>query len=168
VRIMGQADSVVTDSVGQFRIVVPIGGSQTLVATHPKLGLVSDGSTRDVHLSLGDSTMIEVAVPPTARLVKEFCGATDTNGAGLIGLALGSDGAPAEGLDIRVTREVAPGKAVEEERAQSGPKGIYVICDLPTSQALMIHVRRGPLTLSEQSIRLEPGDFRWVDLKPPR
>ena len=160
VRIMGQPDSVFTDSIGQFRISVPIGGSQTLVATHPKLGLVADSSTRDVHLSLGDSTMIELAVPPTARLVKEFCGATDTNGAGLIGLAFGSDGAPAEGLDIRVTREVAPGKAVEEERAESGPKGTFVVCDLPTSDRPWRSTRRGRTSpSSEQPIRLEPGDF---------
>src|SRR5205807_146739 len=89
VRIMGQPDSVFTDSIGRFRLVVPGGGKQTLAATHPKLGLVEDSSTRDVHLSLGDSTTIELAVPPAARFIREFCGATDKAVAGLVGLAFG-------------------------------------------------------------------------------
>ena len=166
VRFMGQADSAVTDSLGRFRLAVPVGGTQTIVATHAKLGLIQDSSTHDVHLSLGDSTTVNFTVPSAARLGREFCGASDPTAAGIVGLAFTSDGSSPEGLGVRVSWEPVAGRVLDE-RAETGPKGIYAVCGLPGGQLLTVRLLKGATTIGTQSVKLEPGGYRWIELKPP-
>jgi hypothetical protein len=169
VRLMGEPDSTVTDSTGRFRLVTRSAGTQTATVTHPKLGLIADSSTREVHLSLGSTTRTDFGVPTATRFVREFCGKTEADRAGIVGRALSAAGVGLEGYDIRVTWVVAGADAgggkFLEEHAETGPNGIFVICSLPGHNLFTIRAQKGgrPLATAEQ--RLESGDYLWIDLK---
>jgi hypothetical protein len=174
VHVRGQGDSVLTDDTGRYLLSVAADGNQTLVASHPRLGLIGDGSTRTVHLTRDDSTIVDFAVPPLSTFASTMCGSRAR--AGLVGIAWGADGAPEEGLEIRVSWE--PGYGVmREERAVSGRGGLYSVCDLPTGARLSIRVHRGSTAsrgsvfaggtvLMQTVVELKRREFRWLDLQP--
>ena len=162
VRIRGEADSVVSDAEGEFEMAAPP-GEQTIVVTHPKLGLVPDSSTRRLTLKAAANPFVDFAVPPVSAFVREFCGATE-NRAGLVGFAFDKEGRAAEGLDIRVRWSAVGGW--HEERTRSGPLGLYVFCDLPSEVQLPVRVMRGTVAQHEHPVLLKPAEFRWLELKP--
>jgi hypothetical protein len=162
IRIQGDTGLTTSELDGRFVLATTTGGARTITVTHPKLGLTDDGSTRSVTLSIGDSTVVDVAVPPPARIAQEFCGPVG-NRSGLVGLTW-ADGITTEDLDVQVTWVVTPPLRTEEERAQSGPRGVYAICDLPSNKALTVRLRRGAIVLAEQVLTLEPNEFRWIEL----
>jgi len=165
VRVSGQPEFALTDADGHFRFSVSVGGDRRVTATHHLLGLVPDASSRDVLISLGDTTAIELAGPSIDAFVRTFCGVAEGK-SGLVGLTMGEDGDAAEGLEIRV-RWLPPVGAPRDERMRSGPRGIFALCDLPPNQPLPIQLHSGRQLLAELEVRLEPGQFRWMELGPP-
>ena len=162
VRIQGDSDSATTEADGRFVLRTAVGGARTIAATHPKLGLIDDGSIRPVSLSVGDSTVVDFSVPTATRIAHELCGPA-SNRSGLVGLTW-SGGVPTENLELRISWEPTPG-APEEERARSGARGFYAVCDLPAGQVLTVRVQRGAEVLVEQKVTIGMNEFRWLDLR---
>jgi hypothetical protein len=163
VRVIGEADSVLTDSAGRYALVTTKGGPQTVAALHPKLGLVDQSNVRDLMLSLGATTDADFAVPTAQRMARGLCGGTPASG--IIGQA-SAVGPPTEGLDIRVIWG-KEGKT-DEQRAQSGPKGLFVFCDLPIDTPLRVQVLTGASVSVEREALLKQNQYLWVDLRPDR
>ena len=163
VRVVGDADSVLTDSGGRYVLATTKGGPQTVVAMHPKLGLTDQSNMKDVVLSVGEATGVDFAVPTPQRMAQGFCG--DTASSGIIGQAYGIKD-PAEGIDIRAVWS-KEGKT-EEERTQSGPKGLFVFCDLPVDTPIRLQVLPEPTSKSAAEVRLKAGEYSWVDLASAR
>jgi hypothetical protein len=162
VRVVGIEDSVMTDSSGRFRIVTDKGGPQVLMATHPKLGFLDDGSQRDLLISLGDTLRVDFAIPRAARIATEFCGPAGSR-SGIVGLAA-VDAVFTPGLDVRAVWTRNPG-APEEERGQSGPRGLFLFCDLPSDIPIKVELIGKPATTE---IKLKPGEYQWVELRSRR
>jgi hypothetical protein len=163
VRVVGAPDSAITDGEGLFELAVRAAGDQRIAASHPKLDLSPAHGTGAVFLSLGDTTVVHLAGPPVEFVVRVFCGAP-RNRSGLVGMAWHGDGAAAEGLTVRVEWQFAGG--VLEPRSTTGPGGFFALCELPTGADLPVRLERRGEVLAEQTVRLRPGEYRWVDLRP--
>lgn len=162
IRLVGNTDSVISNSDGEYLLVTADGGARTLTASHPKLGLMDDGSTREIMLSVGEIATAMFHVPSPRRMAAEFCGAGG-NQSGIIGVGAIAAG-PAEGLEVRVTWGSG---ASGEERGQTGPRGLFVFCDLPANQVLTLKVLNSGVAVTERSVTLKTGDYVWLELKPP-
>jgi hypothetical protein len=162
VRVEGTHDSVVTDGSGRFELAVRASGDQTVVVTHPRLGLLRDIPRQAVLLSLADTATVSFATPSLQTFVRAYCGAPRER-AGVVGLAFGPDSVPAPGLDIRSRWLTANGW--KQVQARSIPRGAFALCDLASGATLPIRLHQGNLALAEERVRLEPGEWRWIDLR---
>jgi hypothetical protein len=107
---------------------------------------------------------VDFAVPPSLKFVQEFCGPA-TRDVGLVGRALSASGTGLEGYEIRITWAVT-GKFFDE-RSQTGPNGIYALCNLPASNAFTVRVQQGEKILAKSEVRLDAGQYKWLDLRVP-
>lgn len=164
IKVSGWTDSVITDADGRYQFAVAGAGRQMVSAKHPRLGLIRGPSSREAVLSIGDTTVIDFAMPPLAAFVQEFCG-TRTTRSGLVGLTIGPEGQPEPGLEVRVRWEPEPGSS-REERTRSGPRGVFALCDLPPDRLLPVRLMQGRQPLSERNVRLSQGEFRWLEVTP--
>lgn len=164
VRVQGHQDSVFTDEDGRFELAPPLSGDQVVVVAHPKLGLLRDRPTRSVLLSIGDTTRVDFAVPSVATFVRALCGSSRGR-AGIVGLVLRPDGNPYADIDVRVKWLTSNGS--RDERDRSGPKGVYALCNLTPGPTLPVRVQDRLQVLMEHRLRLEPREFRWVELRLP-
>lgn len=162
VRVEGTHDSVVTDGSGRFELAVRASGDQTVVVVHPKLGLLRDVPRRQVLLSLSDTTTVSFATPSLQTFVRAYCGPPRER-AGVVGLTFGPDSVPAAGLDIR-SRWLTP-NGWKQVQARSIPRGAFAFCDLASGATLPIRLHQGNLALAEERLRLEPGEWRWIELR---
>jgi hypothetical protein len=162
VRVEGTHDSVVTDGSGRFELAVRASGDQTVEAVHPRLGLLRDIPRQAVLLSLADTTTVSFATPSLQTFVRAYCGAPRGR-VGVVGLAFGPDSVPGAGLDIRTRWLTANGW--KQVQARSIPRGAFALCDLASGATLPIRLHQGNLALAEQRVRLEPGEWRWIDLR---
>jgi hypothetical protein len=163
VGVPGTSDSVMTDSEGRFELAVEASGDQTVTASHPKLGLVRGPTSKPVLLSLGDTTVVQFAVPPLTVFVHELCGARRRR-SGVVGIAWGADGKPAANLEAVVNWRTPNGGA-RSERARISPKGLYALCDLPPDRTLPVWLEDRGYNLLEKPVRLEWAEYRWLDLR---
>lgn len=164
VRVDGHRDSIFTDADGRFELALPLSGDQVVRVAHPLLGLLRDTRTRPVLLSIGDTTRVDFAVPSVATLVLAFCGA-NRGRAGILGRVLRFDGTPAADLRVRVHWLTSGGS--REERDRSGSRGTFALCNLTPGPTLPVRVNEGVKVLLEQRIRLEPREYRWMELRLP-
>jgi len=168
IRLAGAPDSAVTGANGAFRIAVSREGEQSVTVSHPRLGLVRDNSTRMVMLIAGREAVIDVAVPPISAFIRAFCGG-EVRGAALLGLASGRSAGPEQGWTVQVSWAAGTQGAftgVASAIVESGPQGVYAVCRLPPLEDLTIRLHDGVQVLLERSLRLRPGEFRWLDLRP--
>jgi hypothetical protein len=163
VGVRGTSDSVLTDSNGRFELAVETSGDQTVTASHPKLGLVRGPTSKPVLLSLGDTTVVQFAVPPLAAFVRELCGA-ERGRSGVVGMAWGADGKPAANLAAVVNWRTSSGGA-RSERGRISSKGLYALCDVPPERTLRLWLEDRGYNLLEQPLRLERTEYRWLDLR---
>lgn len=163
VGVRGYRDSVFTDADGRFELVLAAAGEQTVTATHPKLGLLRDLAAVRTILSLGDTSMVGFAVPSVATFARSLCGSTERGRSGVVGVARHPDGQVAEDLEVRARFATSLGGS-REERGRLSPSGAYALCRLPPDQPLTVRLQEGKLQLSEQNVRLEWGQFSWVEL----
>jgi len=164
VRVQGHRDSIFTDAAGRFELAVPFSGDQLVVFSHPRLGLLRAARPRPVLLSIGDTTRVDAAVPSVATLVRVFC-SSQRGRAGIVGILLRDDGRPAADLDVRVKWLTSGGS--RDERDRTGPRGTFAICDLTPGPTLPVRVQDRFKVLLEQRIRLEPREYRWIELRLP-
>jgi hypothetical protein len=162
IRVEGTHDSVLTDGSGRFELAVRASGDQTVVAVHHKLGLLRDVPRRPVLLSLSDTTTVAFATPSLQTFVRAYCGPPRER-AGVLGLAFGPDSVPAAGLDIRSRWLTANGW--KQVQARSAPRGAFALCDLASGATLPIRLHQGNLALAEERVRLEPREWRWIELR---
>jgi hypothetical protein len=162
VRVEGTHDSVLTDGSGRFELAVRASGDQTVVATHPRLGLLRDVPRREVLLSLSDTTEASFATPSLQTFVRAYCGSPGSR-AGVVGLAFGPDSIPKAGLDTRVRWQTMSGWKQAQFRTIA--RGAFALCDLTSGVTLPIRLHQGNLVLAEERVRLEPREWRWVDLR---
>lgn len=166
VRVRGQTDSTVTNDDGTFALAVATGGEQTLEVEHPKLTLVPAVTARKFLLSLGDTVRVEFSTPSINAYAETFCGTQAGRArSGLIGRTFGPGGAAQERMSVRVQWEPAAGTS-KEERSESGPFGVYVLCDLPPDRTLQVRLLNGAAPLSSAPVTLARGEYRWLDVKP--
>lgn len=165
VRVLGYPDSVFTDTDGRFELVVAAVGEQTVIASHPKLGLLRDLAAVRTILSLGDTTVLGFSVPSLATFVRALCGATERGRSGIVGVARHPEGRAAENLEVRVSYATSL-RTLREERARVGPRGVYALCGLPPDRTLTIQLLQGKLSVFHQSVPLGWGQFSWVELGP--
>lgn len=164
VRVEGHRDSVFTDEEGRFELALPLSGDHVVVVAHPKLGLLRDRTAQAVLLSIGDSARVDLAVPSLATFVRALCGSSRGR-AGIIGNVLRADGIPAADLDVRV--KWLTGGGSREERDRSGPRGTFALCNLTPGPTLPVRVQDRQQVLMEERFRLEPREYRWLDLRLP-
>jgi hypothetical protein len=166
VAVMGYRDSIFTDATGGFELVLPAVGTQTVTATHPKLGLLRALAAVRTVLSLGDTTILAFAVPSVATFARALCGSVERGRSGIVGVARHPGGQVAEDLEVRVRYSTSSG-GFREERARVGPRGTFALCTLPPDQTLTVRLQDRRIALVERNVRLEWGQFSWVDLGPP-
>lgn len=164
VKVEGHPDSIFTDTDGRFELALPLSGDQVVQVVHPLLGLLRGNPTRPVLLSIGDTARVDFAVPSVATLARALCGA-NRGRAGILGLVLRPDGRPATDLDVRVSWLTSGGN--REERDRSGPRGTFALCNLTPGPTLPVRVHDRVQVLLEQRIRLEPREYRWMELRLP-
>ena len=162
IRVRGVPDSAITDRSGRFVLAVDAAGEHEVVASHPRLGLLGDAAGHTVLLSPGDSATADFAVPPLASFVRSLCGAPGTR-SGVVGIASGADGKPAEYLEVLVAWVTPSGS--REERSRIRPGGLYALCDLAAGPSLVVRLQDGLRVWAEKPVRLVPGEFRWVELR---
>jgi hypothetical protein len=169
VKLVGEPDSAFTDFEGRYRLTTKSAGTQMVTVSHPKFGLVPDSSTKEAHLSLGSSARTDFAVPSAATFVRAFCGTADKSGAGIIGRAVNDkDSTGAEGRDIRVNWATGTnmGNArFNEQHAETGPNGIFVVCSLPPNTTFTIGLAKDPRPETHTEFHLGDGEYKWVDVK---
>jgi len=166
VRVRGYADSVLTDGTGRFRLAVQASGDQVVVVSHPKASLLRDGTSRPALLSLGDTTRVEFALSSLGSFVKALCGKPRRGRAGVVGMAWGGDGKAAGGLGVRISWTTSSG-GVRVESRDVARDGLFSFCDLPPDRTLPIQLIDRMRALSEVPVKLEWGEFRFVELRPP-
>jgi hypothetical protein len=157
VRVVGMADSTVTDSAGRFRLEVPARGQRDLAISHPRLGLVADGSHQPVDLQPGEEVTVRAAVPGVARFAAVLCGQA-AGRAGVVGLAW-RDGGPAEGLRVRVTWPATG----EPRETGTGARGVFAVCSLPPDTDVRLQVLEGGAVVAERVVRMPAAGFVWVE-----
>jgi hypothetical protein len=163
VRVRGSPDSVLSDGQGRFELAVAASGDQVVSASHAKLGLLREPTSRAVLLSLGDTTLVQFAVPPVAAFVRASCGAPRDR-SGLVGMAWRADGTPAATLTVWVKWLTAEGSRAAATRV--GPKGLFVLCNLAPGPSLPVRLLDyGRLVLLEQPVRLAWREYRWIELR---
>jgi hypothetical protein len=106
--VEGFADSARTDSLGRFELAVPMYGSRTVLADHPRLRLLGEAPSKDVRLSLGDTVPVSFATPSIQTVARRSCGRSG-NRAGLIGQTWDTAGSARAGMELRVRAAVAQG-----------------------------------------------------------
>lgn len=166
IRVDGYRDSVLTDGGGQFVLAVQAAGDQVVRVVHPKTGLFRDGASRPALLSLGDTTRVEFAVSSLETLTGTFCGKVSRGRSGVFGMAWNSDGTPARGLDVRIKWMTSSG-GTREEHQYLESEGMFAFCNLPPDRTLPIRLVDRLRALSEVPVKLEWGQFRFVELRPP-
>lgn len=165
IQVEGSSESVVTDSAGEYELAVPLFGERAVTARHYKIGLLPGPPQPTWVLSLGDTTRVSFEVPPLARFVRELCGAPG-NRSGVVGVVLGPDGSPVEGVEVRATWRTPTG-VTGQASARSGRTGLYGLCNLPADERVPIRLHRGPQALAEQLVEVGFRTFSWVDLRLP-
>jgi hypothetical protein len=161
--VEGFADSARTDSLGRFELAVPMYGSRTVLADHPRLRLLGEAPSKDVRLSLGDTVPVSFATPSIQTVARRSCGRSG-NRAGLIGQTWDTAGSARAGMELRVRAAVAQGW--REEHTRSGPGGLFAFCNLPADATLEVTLLEDGLPVTAGRVRLEPQEYRWLDLRP--
>jgi hypothetical protein len=160
---LGPRDSLLTGGDGSYAIRTGGFGPQRVTVRHPKLGLLRDQPTREIVLSLGDSTRADFAVPSLATFVRSLCG--NRRQTALVGLALDRDARPAVGMEVQASWRTSSGSA-RSERARPDVRGLYALCNLPPDQTLNLSLVQGGRAVLEMAVRLEFAESRWLDLRP--
>lgn len=165
--VEGAADSLPTDSEGRFALAVQASGDQVVSVRHPRLGLLGEPTSRQVLLSLGDTTMVEFAVPSLAAFARTLCrNRTRSGRVSVMGIAWRVDGTPAVDQEIRVMKRTRRGNVpVNEARpARSTRRGLYGLCNLPSQDTVQVIMSETGITLLELPVALDTGS-RWVELR---
>jgi len=167
ISIDGESDSidVSTDASGRFEIIVPGSGPRLLRVTHEKLGIVEDGSTRDVVLTPVQPVEIAVFVPPVGRFARTLCGRELANSGqtGIIGIVHDANRHPTEGAVIHATwfTQVHLNRIDRHGLdTKSISRGIFTFCGLPPTGVTL------EVDGVKTSVRLERGRYQWVELVP--
>jgi hypothetical protein len=165
VRIKGIADSVLTDGAGRFSLAVPASGDQVLVIEHPRGFLMSQGTTRPILLSIGDTSRVELAVPSLASMTRSSCGAPVRGRASLLGIAWSAEGTPGRGFQVLLRWGVGR-ESTREERRDIGAGGLFAFCEVPPDQTLTLRLLDRVRPLAERALQLQWGAPQWVELVP--
>jgi hypothetical protein len=133
--------------------------------THEKLGIVEDGSTRDVVLTPVQPVEIAVFVPPVARFARTLCGRELANSGqtGIIGIVHDANRHPTEGAVIHATwfTQVHLNRIDRHGlETKSISRGIFTFCGLPPTGVTL------EVDGVKTSVRLERGRYQWVELVP--
>ena len=162
VRVQGLRDSALSDREGRFRLAVAASGEKVVTVSHPRLSLLGAPASRQLLLSLEDSAAVSFAVPGVATFARAFCGGRGHR-SGLVGIAWGFSAIPSEGLTVRASWLDVNG-TVRAAQERSGPRGTYALCDLPPGPSLTVRLLDRTQPFLERRVRLQPGEFRWVEL----
>ena len=166
VRVRGYPDSIVTDGTGQFQLAVQASGDQVVVVSHSKETLIHGGARRPALLSLGDTTRVEFAVASLGALVRMLCGKMPRGRSGIVGMAWEGNGKLADGLGVRISW-IASSGGVRVENRSIERDGLFSFCDLPPDRTLPIQLIDRMRAFREVPVKLEWGEFRFVELRPP-
>ena len=166
VQVSGVPDSVITDGAGRFVLAVEASGDHTVTVRHPRLGHLGSPTSLSVLLSVGDTSEAEFSNPSLTTVVRQLCGPAARGHSGVVGVALGQDGTPTEGLKLWMKWRIMAGGGTREELRTTGPRGVFAFCDLPAGKALWIRTRdqvRGSVWWT--SVTLRPATFQWLELR---
>lgn len=164
VRLVGTEVADSTTAGGGYRLQSPFAGVYTLGFVHPRLDLYQIGLTRQVTLTAGGTTRMDLAIPSAATLRRERCpddAAARVPVAMLVGVVRDSvSGAAVPGARLRVSWKravlvqsgtlVNAGMDQQTIDAQANGAGVFALCGVPTDTTLRIEAslgeRRGTLT----------------------
>jgi hypothetical protein len=163
VAVRGYRDSIFTDAEGRFELVLAAVGEQTVTAAHPKLGFRGARTAVQTVLSLGDTTVVRFAVPALTTITRELCGSVERGRSGIIGVVSLPEGRRVGDLEVRTGYGTSAG-GHREERARPSDRGAFALCSLPADQTLSVRLFEGRLQRAERLLRLEWGQFTWVEL----
>ena len=156
-------DSIVTDETGRFSMIVAASGDLRVTARHPRLGLLGEPTMISALLSIGDTTVIDFAMPSLESFVARRCGSA-RRGAAVVGLALDPDGTPARDVDVQFWTGPLGGRTVPRS-ATVAADGQYALCDVPTGTSVTIRLYRGSSPVAEEHVTLGLGEHRWMDMR---
>jgi hypothetical protein len=169
VAVAGTATSVLADGEGRFELAVRGSGDHVVTASHAKLGLIGETTSRKVLLSLGDTTTVQFAVPPLGRFVKALCD-NRASTVSIVGLTWNARGARAAQREVQALKQSARGNLPKETPARSSrpirsnAKGLFAVCSLPPNDTVRLIAVDFAKVLAEVLVALE-GQSRWVDLR---
>ncbi len=165
--VRGHTDSMPTDHAGRFEMALDLAGDQVVSVRHPRLGLLGESTERSALLSLGDTTLVQFAVPSLATLVRSTCGNRNRPGRiGVVGMASRADGSIAVDQEIVATKRTSRGNEpiAETAPARTTRTGLYGLCNLPARDTVQVSLMVGKTTQVELPVAL--GDAsRWVELR---
>ena len=165
VRLEGGKDSTFSDPDGRFMLILTAHGEQELVARHPKLALPGVVARVPVILSLGDTSRATFTVPSARTLARPACGARKDR-AGVVGMVLGASGAPASGVDV-VAEWKTPSGGTRQRKDRTAKDGLYALCDIPPDERVTVGYLSNGKPVAGESLELEWGAYRWLDLRLP-
>jgi hypothetical protein len=153
-------DSVLSDTTGNFTLMVSTSGPQVLIASHPKLGLLGDPTRLEVVLSAGDTTTVVLAVPSLATFARALC--QHQTGGGLLGLDRSSVPLGVGKRDVEV--RWSDGRKTRLRRTSTDERGLFALCNPGTERPLVLVLLENEQVVAERQLTLRRGEFRWVEL----
>jgi hypothetical protein len=165
VTVAGNADSVMTDSLGNFEMALPVVGIRQVTFRHPLLALDPARAVRTVELIPAAMVNVRIATLGVDGLVGTIC-AAGRGKAGLVGIVLARD-APLGGLTVTAAWVASPGSAVAVNRTETtttAESGVWAFCDLPPGAAVRLQLGEGSRASEVPSVSIGDDGFRWLPL----
>jgi len=163
--IPGSADSGISNDAGEFRFATREHGDRELLAGHPKLRLPDVRRSQNVLLSLGDTLRVEFTVPSARTLAGPSCGRRKDQ-AGIVGIAMNSEGTTFADMKVRAQWRTASGE-LKQSDDRTSKEGLYALCGLPADELITVLVFENERPILTQTMELAWGAFLWFDLRIP-
>jgi len=165
VTVAGNADSVMTDSLGNFEMALPVVGIRQVTFRHPLLALEPARAARTVELIPAAMVNVQIGTLGVDGLVRTIC-AAGRGKAGLVGIVLARD-APLAGLTVTAAWVASPGSVAAVNRTETtttAESGVWAFCDLPPGAAVRLQVGEGSSASEVPSVSIDAEGFRWLPL----
>ena len=150
VTVSGTDFTAVTDSVGEYRLAVPLDGEYVISFSHPRLDSVGFSFGGDtVHLAREATTTVTSAIPSLGTINDLLCGdlASGNIRTTIVGAVTTADGEPVPGADVWASwQEIAvPNDSTLEFLPQelshntfADEEGFFTLCGLPRGHSLFV------------------------------
>jgi hypothetical protein len=166
VLVAGTSDTAVTDSLGGFRMALPVSGSRQVTFRHPLLAALDPArGVRTVELIPAAMLSVEIGTPSVEVVTGTIC-AAGRGRAGVVGIVLAGNN-PMAGIPFTAAWFTAGAGSIAVDRTEtttSAESGLWAFCDLPHRTAVRLRVGQDSTARELPVVSIEDGVFRWLPL----